>query len=441
MTEVAAGTTASASIPRVLIVADHASAKFGGEAALALHYFRVLRARGAAVWLISHARTRDELTGLFGGDARIRFVEDTWLHRFMWRLGRRLPARLSYLTTGYIVRLSSQFEQRRLVRRLIAEERIEVIHQPMPVSPREPSVLFGFGVPVLIGPMNGGMEWPPSFSPPRGAFGRALFSLARASAGVLNGLLPGKRRAALLLVANERTRQALPAGINRPVVEMVENGVDFGVWREENVGGGADIVASDDATTFVFMGRLVDWKAVDLLLQAFEQARRRALIRLLIVGDGDERRGLENLARQLRVFAAPGHQPTPITAGCVAFLGWLPQTECARLMRQADGLVLPSLLECGGAVVLEAMAMAKPVIATAWGGPMDYLDDSCGILVPPAHRDALINGLADAMVRLAGSPAERVQMGENGYRKVRRLYDWEVKVDRMIGYYCAAMRR
>src|SRR3954471_15569514 len=69
-----------ADIPRVLIVADHASARFGGEAALPLHYFRLLRARNAPVWLISHARTRDELQALFGDDARILYVEDTRLH-------------------------------------------------------------------------------------------------------------------------------------------------------------------------------------------------------------------------------------------------------------------------------------------------------------------------------------------------------------------------
>ena len=57
--------------PRVLIVAEHASARFGGEAALPLHYFRVLRNRGVPVWLVTHARTRDELSALYPGDARI----------------------------------------------------------------------------------------------------------------------------------------------------------------------------------------------------------------------------------------------------------------------------------------------------------------------------------------------------------------------------------
>jgi hypothetical protein len=202
-------------VPRVLIVADHASAKFGGEAALPLHYFRVLRARGAPVWLISHARTRDELSRLFGNDPRIQYVEDAPLHRLMFRLGQRLPARLAYLTTGFVTRFSSQLEQRRLVRRLVAEERIEIVHQPMPVSPREPSLLYGFGVPVVIGPMNGGMEWPPAFRPTRGRSASALLKVARASAGLLNRLVPGKYRAALLMVANQRTRDALPNGIGR----------------------------------------------------------------------------------------------------------------------------------------------------------------------------------------------------------------------------------
>ena len=108
-------------------------------------------------------------------------------------------------------------------------------------------------------------------------------------------------------------------------------------------------------------------------------------------------------------------------------------------MAQADCLVLPSLLECGGAVVLEAMAMAKPVIATAWGGPLDYLDPDCGVLVPPAGAEALVDGLAAAMVRLAASSDERLRMGRSGRAKALRLYDWEVKVDRMIDYYRMSM--
>ncbi len=420
--------------PRVLIAAEHASARFGGEAAMPLHYFRVLRRRGVPVWLLTHARTRDELAQLYPGDERIHYIEDTAWHRAMWRIGKRLPDAISYATTGFLSRLSTQIAQRRLARRLVREHGITVVHQPMPVSPREPSMLHGLGAPVLIGPMNGGMDYPPAFRRQRGGFERALIGFGRASATLLNRLMPGKRRAAALLVANRRTREALPAGVCTEVVELVENGVDLSVWRAPDAGAAR---SGDAATTFVYMGRLVDWKAVDLLLRAFAQARSGARpMRLWILGDGSERGRLEALAQELDITGADA-----AAVGSVFFAGWLAQSECAERLRDADCLVLPSLLECGGAVVLEAMSMAKPVIATAWGGPLDYLDPACGVLVPPDSRDAIVAGFAAAMIAMASSEPVRRRLGAEGLRKVRHEFDWELKVDRVLALYGEAILR
>lgn len=412
---------------RVLIAAEHASARFGGEAALPLHYFRVLRRRGIPVWLVTHARTRDELSALYPDDERILYIDDTAWHRAMWRLGQRLPAQISYFTTGFLSRLSTQLAQRRLIRRLVQQHGITVVHQPMPVSPREPSMLFGLGAPVIIGPMNGGMDYPAAFRRNRGLVERVSLGLGRASATLLNALMPGKRHAAALLVANRRTRDALPAGVCTHVVELVENGVDLNVWsapaEQREPPEGAPV-------TFAFMGRLVDWKAVDLLLRAFARARVNAPMRLWILGDGGERVQLEALAAELGIAGASTQG-----AGSVEFAGWLPQALCAQRLREADCLVLPSLLECGGAVVLEAMAMGKPVIATGWGGPLDYLDASCGVLVAPTDRESLVAGLAAAMAHLAAHPLERSEMGVLGRAKAVREFDWEVKVDRVVALY------
>ncbi len=416
---------------RVLIAAEHASARFGGEAALPLHFFRVLRRRGVPVWLVTHARTRDELALLYPADPQIVYVEDTGFHRAMWRLGRHLPDAIAYVTTGFASRLSTQWVQRRLVARLVRAENLLVVHQPMPVSPKEPSMLFGFDAPVVIGPMNGGMDYPPGFKRQRGAAERLLMRAGRASAALMNRLMPGKRRATTLLVANRRTAAALPAGVCPHVEELVENGVDLSLWRPDP---GSQRTAMDGVTTFAFMGRLVDWKAVDLLLHAFARARGNAPMRLWILGDGSERPRLEALAGSLAIGGA-----APDAVGSVHFAGWLPQDVCAARLAAADALVLPSLLECGGAVVLEAMSLAKPVIATAWGGPLDYLDPQCGVLVAPDSRDGIIQGFADAMTDLARSPSRRRQMGEHGLAKVRREFDWELKVDRMLQVYREAV--
>jgi glycosyltransferase involved in cell wall biosynthesis len=418
--------SSDATLPRVLIVCEHASARFGGEAALPLHYFRVLKKRGVPVWLLTHARTRDELSALYPGDPAIHYVEDTRLDRAMYRIGLRMPARLAYLTVGFVSRFATQLVQRRIARRLVARERIDVVHQPMPVSPREPSMLFGLGAPVVIGPMNGGMDYPAGFGRHRSGAEALVTRVGRAAAAALNRLMPGKRRAALLLVANQRTRAALPAGVCKNVVEIVENGVDLTLWDSRQGNRPADPLP----TRFVFLGRLVDWKAVDLLLHAFAQAVAQVPMRLAIVGDGDERGRLESLAAQLALTTG-----ADASAGPVSFTGWLPQQLCAERLREADCLVLPSLLECGGAVVLEAMSMSKPVIATAWGGPVDYLDSSCGILVAPTDRDALVAGLRDALLRIARSSEERIAMGANGRRKVEREYDWDVKAEQILAQY------
>ncbi len=415
----------SAGSLRALIVCDTASARYGGEAILPIHYLRVLRSRGHDVWLVTHARTRVELEDLLPGETRIHYVEDSALHRLMWRLGLHLPTRFAYFTTGLVSRLAAQFTQRGIVRRLVATEGIDIVHQPMPVSPLEPSLMYDLGAPVIIGPMNGGMDYPPGFRRQRGLHERAMMHIGRASATFLNWLIPGKRKASLLLVANARTREALPHGVCTNVQELTENGVDLELWTLP----AQPRPPVAEVTRFAFVGRLLGLKAVDLLIEAFAIARQHAPMRLVIVGDGEARRDLERLAASLLPVGAPGAE-TP-----VRFTGWVPQIECAGELARADCLVMPSLHDCGGAVVLEAMAMGKPVIATAWGGPLDYLDASCGVLIEPAGRAALVEGLAHAMVRLANAPAERDAMGRAARQKVERHYDWEVKADRVVHLY------
>lgn len=454
---------------KILIVAEHASLKFGGEAALPLHYFRTMRKRNLEAWLIIHERTRKELETLFPQHRdRIYYISDTFIHRFLFWCGKFLPQRLDYFTFGLLMRLITQIMQRRIAKQVIQEQEIDIIHQPIPVSPKEPSIMFNLGVPVVIGPMNGGMRYPDGFRQMNSIVSNSI-EIGRIFANFVNKLIPGKRKATTLLVANQRTKEALPEGVRGKVIELVENGVDLAVWRlksqskqdfvpkreslssltheeifaikgdmGQSLSSGETIEYSkpivQGATKFVFIGRLVHWKAVDLLILAFERVCKKVPVELEIIGEGVKKEALELQAKELGLIKSLDRES-------VHFTGWLSQAECAEKLQFADILVLPSLLECGGAVVLEAMTMGLPVIATNWGGPADYIDESCGILVEPKSRDFLIDNLANAMVKMAKSSELRHKMGQAGRQRIFDYFDWEVKLDRMLEIYRETFNR
>lgn len=407
--------------PKVLIAAQNASSRIGGEAFLPVKFFQLLRKRGHPVILVAHARNRAELSEtLEPWLDDVHFIEDSRWHRLVWRLGKPFPDAVRKPIFGNLMNQLNEAFQKRLIRRLIAEGRVDIVHQPIPVSPRAPSSLFGLCVPVVIGPMNGDMSYPPDYRDYIGRAERMFIWAARLAAPVVNRLIPGKRRAAMLLVANERTRAALPVSHSR-VRTLVENGVDLSVWQAPprvpgDTGAGR--------LRLVFMGRLIRLKGMDFTLRAVAKARETgADVTLAVLGDGAERRGLESLAKELEIDAH------------VRFHGYRPQSECAEILARSDALVLASLHECGGAVVLEAMGLGLPVIAADWGGPADYLDDSCGILVDPQPRADFADRLADAMLRLANDPDLRRRMGAAGAVRVRSDFDWDRKIDAILRLY------
>ncbi|WP_182086549.1 glycosyltransferase family 4 protein [Aureimonas sp. ME7] len=411
---------------KVLIVAPNASVRFGGEAVLPLHYFRGLARRGHEVRLIAHHRNREELLGLSGYDhERMHFVPDTVWHKLIWRAFARFPDRVRDLIGGALMTAVNEFYQARLIRALVAQGQVDLIHQPIPVSPLIPSSLHRFGVPLVIGPMNGGIDYPPGYGDFERGATRASIAWGRRAALLLNRLSPGKHRAAALLVANDRTRRALPDPHHPGIETLVENGVDWALWDRFT---GKPPATAREGLRLVYVGRFVGWKAIDVTLRALALARQQGIdARLDLLGDGEERGALERLAHDLGL------------TDHVTFHGFQPQETCAEIMSRSDALILNSLRECGGAVVLEAMAMGLPVIASRWGGPADYLTEGSGLLVDPSPRDTFAERLAEAIAALARDPEGRRAMGQAGRDTVRRDFDWDGKVERMVEIYRSAL--
>ena len=414
----------------VLVVAANASTRWAGEAILPLHIFRGLRKAGHDAWMCVGNETKPELDELLGADAqRVSYVEDAQMHSaFRWiqsssRMGN--PNLLYYTQV-----LTTQWRQRDVAAQLVKKLGIDVVHQPTPISPRVPSLLVDLPAPLVIGPMNGGMEYPPGFRflQPRGL--RGVMNLARGLANALPRRVDAKRQAECLIVANQRTQDGLPSGVRGRIFRMVENGVVPELWARGLADKVADSATVNRSFEIIFIGRLERWKGPEWLIEAVARACTQVDCKLKIVGDlQGERHRLAERVSKLRIESR------------VEFLGWQSQERCAELLSKADIMVLPSVLDAGATVVLEAMACGKAVIAVKWGGPADILDDSCGILIEPRDPARLVADLEQAIVSLANDRNRCARMGRAGRAKVLAEYTWPMKIERFVEIYREAIRR
>jgi glycosyltransferase involved in cell wall biosynthesis len=157
-----------------------------------------------------------------------------------------------------------------------------------------------------------------------------------------------------------------------------------------------------DGTGVLYIGRLTATKGVDVLIDAI---RQRGGESLTIVGDGPERSTLEGAASDL---------------ANVSFTGMLPHARAQEYLARARMLVLPSRHEGQPNVLMEAMALGVPVIASRVGGVPDLVvDGETGLLVEPGDAP----GLSRAIARIATDDALRARLAANGIAAMRR-HEW-----------------
>lgn len=393
--------------------------KMGGESSLPFYYAKLLSERGAEVWMACHERVESELRAAFPDLAlRIRLVRDTQVQKAAHRYSSVLPYRIRDMFVGQAIHFSTQARIRKIALELARAGSIDVVFEPAPITPKGLSFMYDVGVPVVIGPLCGGMNFPPAFADFDSAFTRASMVMGRQASQLANRLIPGKIKADVLLAANTWTVNALPDGYRGKVIRLFESGVDLDIWKPVE----SDAIPKDGSVRFAFSGRFVDWKGVQYLLPAFAKAaEQEPLCQLDLIGGGELEGELRAVIEQHKL------------GDRVRLHGWLTRPEAAQIIRQADVFVMPSLRECGGTAILEAMALGKPVIATNWGGPADYVNASCGVLVDPSSKTGFIDGLAEAMLRLVRSPELRRSLSEGGKRRVLEdNLDWNSKADRML---------
>ena len=153
------------------------------------------------------------------------------------------------------------------------------------------------------------------------------------------------------------------------------------------------------------------YKGADTLISALPRVLQTVPdAALVLVGDGDDRPKLEQLARDSGV------------ADRIHFLFGLSQEELFACYAHCEVFALPSRAEGFGLVFLEAMANSKPVIGGAHGGTPDVIEDGVsGLLV--RHGDLAM--LSNALVSLLADPARAAEMGARGRQRVQSEYTFE----------------
>ncbi|MEZ5584171.1 MAG: glycosyltransferase [Candidatus Competibacteraceae bacterium] len=183
-----------------------------------------------------------------------------------------------------------------------------------------------------------------------------------------------------------------------------------------------------DALVVFTLGRLVDFKGFDDLLQGFAQLApnvHNRPVHLLIAGDGPLRDELQALSRQLAIQER------------VHWIGW--QNEPGSFYRLADCVVCPSRHETLGNVILEAWSYTKPILSTATPGGLELLRDGDNGLLAPCKDPSR---LAQRLRELITAPlAEQQRLAAAGYRDLCQHHSRAAVVNAYLDLYTLLRER
>jgi len=225
-------------------------------------------------------------------------------------------------------------------------------------------------------------------------------------------------------------------GIHEDRIDVISNGVDIFRFnpdvdvlkhRIDNFWGGFSTTNKGERM-ILFVGRLVHEKGVHILINAFEKLLRDQKMKksnaysssLIIIGEGPVKQSLKREVQRLGLEKQ------------VHFLGFVDGTTLVSLYGSADVLVVPSLYEPFGIVVLEAMSSRMPVIVSDVGGLAEIVKDGItGLKFPAGNADYL----AAAIKRVLEEPSLAESLILNAYRDLMRKYDWDLAAQTTIETY------
>ena len=229
----------------------------------------------------------------------------------------------------------------------------------------------------------------------------------------------GQNRARAILICNPEALEALPKPWREKAQLFPVNGVsstDFAYFTPKEAPNGPFRIIS--------AGKLIRLKGFDLAIRAFEIfSKKYSDAQLTIVDDGPEYNHLEEMVRKSGLGSN------------VHFEQWMPREKLLQEIASSDVFLFSGLRDGGGAVVVEAMSVGKPVVCLDIGGPAMHISEDSGIKVPATTPQRTVNDLAAALERLYQDRGLRERMGEAAREKALQVYHWDRAGERLQEIY------
>jgi glycosyltransferase involved in cell wall biosynthesis len=397
---------------RVLVVAHDINPMLGSEAGAASLWLKILSKRHR-LDVITDAKHRGGISREDYGSAAFHYIDtQDAVSRLLRKQGLYL-----YLYWTFLRRASA------LIRELTARNDYSLLHCLTPAGVYVYSDLHRYGLPLLIGPIGGGLRVPPGFDDMAGSgsLRPRLRDFYYSTLMRTHGWKEYFRRAERILIGTPHLLEYLPRETHcrtEVVFDAMVEPADY----PRAAGSGASSVA------ICYVGRLEPHKGPELLVEAMKRVvRRRRDVFATLVGEGSLRGELT------RRISEAGLAPFVRLAGGVA------RSDVSRMLAGSDIFCLPTLREPGGLSVLEAMACGLPIITTDYGGPAHSVTEDCGIKIAPTSSEAYVAELERAIHRLADRPDERSRMGANARNRVRAHFSPQAWEERIHSIYASVM--
>jgi len=296
----------------------------------------------------------------------------------------------------------------------------DLVHRITPLSPTTPSILAKrcarASTPFILGPLNGGVPWPKEFASARRRE-REWLSYVRGAYKLMPGYASTLAESAAIIVGSKNTYSEIPERFRGKCVYLPENAVEPTRFSSSNPPAFTGVMHA------CFVGRLVPYKAPDLLLEAIFPLVRNGRLRLDIIGDGP-------LMPKLEAFV----QKHELRSG-VTLHGWIANELLQPVMRQSQLLLFPSIREFGGGVVLEAMALGIVPVVVDYAGPSELVTEAVGFKIPLGGRQFIIDCLRETVTRICDAPEQLLAKSAAARARVQALFTWGVKARQVMEIY------